>query len=53
MLAIRDILYLEDSDYFFGTLPFEDKKSLDRFFGKQEDPDEMIHNAAFHQSLYC
>ena len=32
-------------------LPFEDLKHLNKYLANSEDPDEMLHNAAFHQSL--
>ena len=28
-------------------------KPLNRYFANSEDPDEMKHNAAFHQHLHC
>ena len=28
-------------------------KNLNRYFTNSEDPDEMSHNAAFHQGLHC
>ena len=28
-------------------------ETLNRYFANREDPDEMQHNAAFHQGLHC
>ena len=33
--------------------PYAFWKTLKSYFNKQCDPDEMQHNAAFHQGLHC
>ena len=33
--------------------PFVDQKPLMGILTNSEDPDEMLHNAAFHQGLRC
>ena len=34
-------------------LYFVFRKPLKEFFANSEDPDEMQHDAAFHQGLHC
>ena len=38
---------------FVVFLPFVFGKPLNEYFCNSEDPDEMQHNAAFHQGLHC
>ena len=33
--------------------PIVDQKPLTATMASSEDPDEMLHNAAFHQGLHC
>ena len=44
VLRLSKLIYL---------IPFEYWKPLNGYLANSEDPDEMQHNAAFHQGLHC
>ena len=43
----------ETSVSFLKSKPFVDQKPLKGYLANSEDPDEMLHNAAFHLDLHC